>query len=443
MRKALKILLPVVVLALGIGAFRVLKSTRPVQAPPAVQERIWRVEVERAVPKRLAPELTLYGRVETPDLLRATASAPAWVTEVAVRDGDRVSAGDVLVRLDARDFLPRVEQAKAQIAELEAEIDSERNRYETDRLALEQEKRLLKLAQDAVARQQRLKTQKVGAEQALDEAEQAAVQQALAVSNREMSLADHPTRLRGLEARLASDKARLQELELEYERATIRAPYDGIVTGVDVTAGDQVSKGEVLARMFALDSLQVRARIPAPYQAELLAALNERGQLPATAELGDRELELVLERIAGEAGPSGVDGLFQVAADPAALRLGQMLTLRLERPARDDVVAVPFRAVYGGGRIYKLEDGRMVGIDAETLGERRGGADGDERLLLRSRELHRGDLIVTTHMPNAIDGLRVETLDEGRVAEAPAAADAPATPAGSRSSGVGEPRAVQ
>ena len=443
MRKALKILLPVVVLALGIGAFRVLKSTRPVQAPPAVQERIWRVEVERAVPKRLAPELTLYGRVETPDLLRATASAPAWVTEVAVRDGDRVSAGDVLVRLDARDFLPRVEQAKAQIAELEAEIDSERNRYETDRLALEQEKRLLKLAQDAVARQQRLKTQKVGAEQALDEAEQAAVQQALAVSNREMSLADHPTRLRGLEARLASDKARLQELELEYERATIRAPYDGIVTGVDVTAGDQVSKGEVLARMFALDSLQVRARIPAPYQAELLAALNERGQLPATAELGDRELELVLERIAGEAGPSGVDGLFQVTADPAALRLGQMLTLRLERPARDDVVAVPFRAVYGGGRIYKLEDGRMVGIDAETLGERRGGADGDERLLLRSPELHRGDLIVTTHMPNAIDGLRVETLDEGRVAEAPAAADAPATPAGSRSSGVGEPRAVQ
>jgi hypothetical protein len=195
--------------------------------------------------------------------------------------------------------------------------------------------------------------------------------------------------------------------------------------------------------MFALDSLQVRARIPAPYQAELLAALNERGQLPATAELGDRELELVLERIAGEAGPSGVDGLFQVTADPAALRLGQMLTLRLERPARDDVVAVPFRAVYGGGRIYKLEDGRMVGIDAETLGERRGGADGDERLLLRSRELHRGDLIVTTHMPNAIDGLRVETLDEGRVAEAPAAADAPATPAGSRSSDVGEPRAVQ
>ncbi|NBC13120.1 MAG: HlyD family efflux transporter periplasmic adaptor subunit, partial [Gammaproteobacteria bacterium] len=294
-----------------------------------------------------------------------------------------------------------------------------RNRYETDKLALEKEKRLLDLARDAVARQERLKTQQVGAEQALDEAEQAAVQQALAVSNREMSLADHPTRLRALEARLASNQARLQELQLEYERATLRAPYDGIVTGVEVTAGDQVAKGQVLARMFALDSLQVRARIPAPYQAELLTALRQAGTLPAAAEIGDTAVALTLDRIAGEAGPSGVDGLFHVASDPAALRLGQMLTVRLERPARDGVIAVPFRAVYGGGRIYKLEDGRMVGVDVETLGEHRGGKDEVERLLVRSPQIEAGDLIVTTHMPNAMDGLRVETLDEGRMAKAP------------------------
>jgi multidrug efflux pump subunit AcrA (membrane-fusion protein) len=438
LRTAFKILLPILVLAVGIGAFRVLKSTKPEQAPPAVQERIWRVAVERAVPERLAPELTLYGRVETPDLLRATASAAAWVTEVAVRDGDRVVAGDVLVRLDERDFLPRIAQVKAQIAELEAELASERNRYETDRLALEQEKRLLALARDAVARQERLKTQQVGAEQALDEAEQAAVQQALTVSNREQSLKDHPTRMRALEARLASNRARLEELELEYERATVRAPYDGVITGVEVTEGDQVAKGAVLARMFALDSLQVRARVPAPYQAELVTALQEHEELLADAELGDTGLSLALTRIAGEAGPSGVDGLFEITGDPAALRLGQMLTVRLERPARDDVVAVPFRAVYGGGRIYKLEDGRMVGIDVETLGERHDGDDSVERLLVRSPQLRRGDLIVTTHMPNAIDGLRVESLDEGRMAKAPAGAAAAAG-----SDETGDTRAVQ
>jgi len=163
--------------------------------------------------------------------------------------------------------------------------------------------------------------------------------------------------------------------------------------------------------------------------------------VPAEAEIGDTAVALTLDRIAGEAGPSGVDGLFHVASDPAALRLGQMLTVRLERPARDGVIAVPFRAVYGGGRIYKLEDGRMVGVDVETLGEHRGGKDEVERLLVRSPQIEAGDLIVTTHMPNAMDGLRVETLDEGRVAKAPGGGAQGAGAAGAK--GSAQTQAVQ
>ena len=407
MRIALKILLPIIILAVAIGVFRMLKATKPEQAQPEVQERVWRVEAEPISLRRLAPELELYGQVETPDMLRAAASAAAWVTEVAVRDGDLVRKGQVLLRLDERDFLPRISQAEADIAGLEASIARERNRYETDKLALAQEQRLLAIARNGVARQERLKTQKVGAEQALDEASQAEAAQALTVSNREMSLADHPSRLRELQARLDSARARLDELKLEYERATIIAPYDGIVSGVEVTVGDQVSKGAILLRMYALDSLQLRARIPAPYQGELIAALSDQAPLEAVAQVGDEDVALHLDRLAGEADPSGVDGLFRIIGDPQLLRLGQMLTLRLRRPTRDDSVAVPFRAVYGGNRLYKLEDGRMVGVRVESLGGRVD-ADGAERLLVHSPELRDGDLVVVTHMPNAMDGLRVE-----------------------------------
>ncbi len=407
--KVFKIVLPVLIIAVGVGVFKVLKATRPEQAPPRVQERVWRVEVERVQPRVLAPELALYGRVETPDLLKAAASASAWVTEVAVRDGERVTKGQVLVRLDERDFLPRIAQSEAEVADLRAQIESEQNRYESDQLALEQEKQLLALAGDGVERQQRLKTQKVGAEQALDEAEQAQAQQALAVSNREMSIADHPSRMRALEARLASAQARLQDLQLEYERATVRAPYDGLVTGVDVTVGDQVSRGTVLVRMYALGSLQVRARIPAPYQGELIEALKGGAPMPATVDVAGQALRLRLDRLAGEADPSGVDGLFRVLDGADLLRYGQMVTLRLQRPPREGSVPVPFQSVYGGDRLYKLVDGRMVGVDVESLGGHIG-EDGAERLLVRSPRLTAGDLIVTTHMPNAVDGLRVETV---------------------------------
>jgi len=153
----------------------------------------------------------------------------------------------------------------------------------------------------------------------------------------------------------------------------------------------------------------VRARIPVPFQAEIGDALAKGTKLSATADVGGTPIPLRLDRVAGEAQPSGVEGLFAVERNAALLRLGQMLSLRLARPPRSDAVALPFQAVYGTGRIYKLVDGRMRGIRVESLGGIEDG-NGAERLLVRSPELAAGDQVVVTHMPNAIDGLRVEAI---------------------------------
>ncbi|MBK5967400.1 MULTISPECIES: efflux RND transporter periplasmic adaptor subunit [Thiorhodovibrio] len=416
-RKLVPFLLPVLIIGLALGLFRFLKATKPAQTPPQVQERVWRVAVETINPEPLAPELTLYGQVGTPDLLNLTASATAWVEQVAVRDGDRVRKGDLLLELDSRDFLPRIEQARSEIQGLDAEIESENNRHETDQLALEQEQELLELADQGVARQQRLKTQKVGAEQALDDAKQQQAQQALAVSNRKMSIADHPSRLRGLQARLASAKAKLAQLELEYERASLKAPYDGVIADVEVTAGDQVARGEVLLTLYAIGSLEVRARIPATYQEEILAALNAGEVLSASSEVAGADVSLRLARLDGEAQASGIDGLFKVANHAELLRIGQLLTLRMAREPQADAVAVPMAAVYGGERVYEIEENkspepvlRMRGVAVEMLGTRRE-PDGRELALVRSPELTAGDRLVITHLPNAINGLRVEVVE--------------------------------
>ncbi|MCG6863024.1 MAG: biotin/lipoyl-binding protein [Chromatiaceae bacterium] len=409
MSKLLKILLPLLILAAGLAVFMLLEDTRPEQKAAEIQERIWRIEVETAEPRSLAPEIALYGQVQTPDLLKLAASAQARVAEVAVRDGDRVETGQLLVRLDERDFLPGLHQAQAEVAELQAEILSEKTRFERDRKASEQEQTLLSIARDGVKRAQRLTKQRVGSETDLDKAEETLARQALAVSIREMDIEDHPARLRALEARLSSTRARLADVELDFERARVTAPFDGVVAGVAVTAGDQVKQDAELVRLYSLDRLEVRARIPAPFQAEVSGALASGTLLNAYADVGDVQIPLRLDRVAGEAQPSGVDGLFAVERDAQLLRLGQMLSLRLVLPPRSDAVALPFQAVYGGGRIYKLVDGRLRGIRVESLGGISDG-NGGERLLVRSPELVAGDRIVVTHMPNAIDGLRVDAI---------------------------------
>jgi len=408
-KQILKILLPILILAAGVGTFAMLRATKPEQPVAQIEERIWRVDVMEVQPRTLTPALTLYGRLESPNSFKAAASAASRIDGVMVKEGERVTAGQLLVTLDERDFLPRLDQARSEVLELEAQIRSEGIRQQSDITALAQEKKLLQLSRQGVDRAQRLRKKNLGSDSALDEAEQSLATQALSLNSRELSIADHPARLSALEARLARARARVTELELEFERSRLLAPFDGIVAEVKVAEGDQVSKNTVLLTLYDPGTLEVRARIPTPFQEELDQVRKTGQTLSGEAVIGGRRLELRLLRLAGEASPSGVDALFRFESRPDWLRPGQVIRFDIRRLPQPDAVPVPFSALYRGNRVYRLEDGRMRGIGVETLGSFTD-ASGKERQLVRAPELKIGDRLVITHLPNAVDGLRAEVV---------------------------------
>ncbi len=410
MKRLLKITLPILILLSGIGVFAVLKATKSAQPKVEIKERIWRVEVEPLHPRTLAPMLMLYGRTETPSLYKAAAPAPARVDRVLVREGERVKQGDLLLELDQRDFQPRLDQARAEVAELEAQLSSERIRHEADRASLKQERKLLALARDAVERQRRLLKQKLGSDSTVDGAEQAYARQELSVTKRRREINDHPSRLKALEARLQRARAGLSQIELDVERSRVIAPYDAIVAGVQVAEGDQLGKNAVLMSMYAQGSIELRARIPAPYQSELQQALLRGESLRGRARLGDADVRLSLVRLAGEADGSGLDALFSIDQGGEWIRTGQVLRFDLGRPAYGDAVAVPYTAVYDGSRVYLLEDGRMRALSVNMLGAYKDEV-GVERLLVRAPGLQAGARLVVTHLPNAIDGLLAQAVE--------------------------------
>ncbi len=411
MKRALKIILPILILSLGIGVFAALRATKPEQQIAKIEERKWRVEVREVEPRRLSPSLTLYGRVETPSMFKAASPASSRVDRVPVREGDRVQQGQLLISLDERDFQPRLNQARAEVADLEAQVRSEDIRQESDLAALKHEKRLLTLTRDGVDRAQRLQKQKLGSDSARDEAEQALARQALSLSNRQLAIADHPARLKALEARLQRARAGLAEIELDFERSKVHAPFAGMIAQVEVAEGDQVSENMVLLSMYDPAGLEVRARIPAPFQAELQQARLAGQSLTAETSIGGGQVSLHLVRLAGEADPSGVDALFRVDSGAEWLRTGQVLRFNLGLVPRDQSVPVPYAAVYGGNRIYKLVAGRMKGVQVESLGNFYD-EQGNEQLLVRSPELTAGEQLVVTHLPNAIDGLSAEAVGD-------------------------------
>lgn len=406
-----KILLPIVILAFAVGGFTALKASRPKQAAVAPTEQVWRVEAITVEPAALSPQLTLYGKVESPELTRAAAPGVARVNRVLVREGQAVRRGQLLLELDPRDFEPRVAQAQGQVDELMAAMASERMRHAADLDQLEQEKRLLEFAAADVARFERLREENFYSQAAVDQSRQTLARQTISLRSRELAIKDHQARIAQLQSRLDQARANLEQARLALMRSHVIAPFDGIVADVQVAQGDQVGNGQALMALYPSAGLEVRAKIPAPYQDEILDLVGRgRGRrLEATTRLAGETLKLELTRLSGAADTRGLDAFFRFTQAHGQLRVGSLLTLHLSRAVVEGAMAVPYAALYGGRQVYKVDSGRIQAVQVKVLGELAG-----ERpmLLISSEALKRGDQVMTTHLPNAVSGLRVEVLKQ-------------------------------
>lgn len=402
----LKRFLPILILAVGIAGFLVLKATRPEPAEVSPTERSWRVETETVEPGMHTPVLPLYGQIVAPEQVDVSATLAGRIAERPVSEGQRVRKGDLLLALDQADIEPVLAQAKAQVADLEAQVRSEQVRFRNDQTALDSEKAILDNAQNQFDRIQSLMKRNLASRENLEAATDGLARAKLTVSSRQRAIEEHPSRLHSLQARLDQAKANLASVERDGDRARVRAPFDGVVTNVQVAPGDQVARNAPLLSVYPLAGLELRARVPERFQAELLTALDKGASLIATAPESGQRFRLV--RFAGLSDPAGAEAILSLQGDPSGLRPGALLPVVLQRPSRDRSVVVPFSALYGADTVYLMDDDhRMQRVEVERIGEVQN-PGGERMLLIAGDRLKNGQQLITTHLPNAISGLKVE-----------------------------------
>lgn len=402
-------LLPLLMIALGIAGFLLLKATRPEPAEVSATERSWLVQVQEINPTQATPVLPLYGEVVAPDLQTITATLAGRIDRLPVREGKQVSEGDLLIALDSADIEPVLAQARAQVADLEAQVRSEQVRYRNDQRSLESEKAILDNARRQFERIQSLVERNLASRESLEAATDALARAELTLRIRERAIAEHPARLQSLEARLSQARASLTTAELDGERAVSTAPFDGMVTNLQVAAGDQVSRNQALLSIYPIQGLEVRARVPQMYLGELVDALAKGATLTATTEDSGQRFELV--RFAGLSDPAGTEAVLELNGESGALRPGALQPLLLQRPARDNLITIPFSALYGADSVYIMtDDNRMQRVTVQRVGEALS-ENGERRLLIASEHLKPGMRLITTHLPNAITGLKVKLAD--------------------------------
>ena len=400
---------PLIVILIAVVVIFLLMATKPEAPTRAVEEKAWQVSVVNAERKTLRPEIELYARAETPYKANLSTTISAHVLSLEKLAGEEVKEGEVIIMLDETDAKLALMQAEANVAELEARIESEYTQYDADKAALESEKRMLSISNDALKRQQRLEASQLASRERKQAAESNQAQAQLKITAREQSIADHPARLKLIQASLKRAQAQLSLARRDFAKTKITAPFDGKVIALHVSPGDRAQANQVLAEMYDDQRLELKAQIPNAMRERINKAFESGGQILAISGANSYRLD----RVASQASMShgGQDAWLQPIEPAHDLVVNQSLKVVLQLPAEPSLFSIPLSAIYGTDTAFKVEEGRLRSIKVVTIGYQYN-ENGRDLVLVRSNEIDNGDQIVTTQLPKAINGLKVTIQGE-------------------------------
>ncbi|HMR33683.1 MAG TPA: efflux RND transporter periplasmic adaptor subunit [Geminicoccaceae bacterium] len=229
MMRLIRLALPLLAVAgLALGSYAAMQARRPATAATPLTE---------PATAPFASYIGGSGQVEPPGRMVAIGAQVGGVaTEVAVRPGDRVAAGDVLFRLDDRVARATRDQRAAEVAVYRAQVPE---------------------AEVALAdyRQQLRNAEAVKDRRAVSAEE---------VAKRRYAVQLYEAKLATAQAQVAAAESSLQEAEAELQRLAITAPFAATVLQVNVRPGEYVSAAALdtpLIRLGRLGKLNLRVQV--------------------------------------------------------------------------------------------------------------------------------------------------------------------------------------
>ncbi len=298
------------------------------------------------------------------------------ITELNAEMGDRVSAGDVLARIDDRTLRLRVTQAEAQLANAEAARRQAESQVAANEAQLQQ-------ADQVLTRMQSLRSSGAATQSALAEAQTAQL-------SAEAALASARDGVQAASAALEQARASLEVAQLDYRNAAIVAPVDGIVSARNGQIGAiAATGGEPIFRLIEDGEVEVSAEV---IETELV--LLERGQ-PARLQIaGLPEVTGAVRLVAPVVSATTRLGEVRISlGDSAGLRPGLFVSGQVIVADREGL-AVPLTAVLRdseGSYVLVLGDDNVLahrdvslGLAWDGLQEITDGLSAGERVVARA-----------------------------------------------------------
>lgn len=400
-----------VALAIVIAALAAIRliagAGQSVVRIPAAQLTI--AAVEQGTFHDLIP---LRARVEPRETVYVDAVDGGSVVRVLVEPGDHVQKGQPLVEMSNTNLALSVIQQESQlnqaISQLQQnEINIEQNALANERALAEVEYQLVRLERSSARRETLVAGGAVAREQRDEVADELAYYRRLhpiqaASSKRQSELRDRL--VPDIHRQLANLRNNLDVVQGKLSGLIIRAPVDGVVTAIDLTAGEHRNPGERLAEVTPEAGMKLAAEIDEYYLTRVRAGQS------ATVEVDGAPVTATVRRVS----PQVKNGQFSVDLDfdgksPDNLVAGEAAQGRLQLGGDSAALIVPVGAFLertGGNWIFVVaKDGKSAERRSIKVGRRTseqleilsGVTAGEQVLTSDYTSLDRADRIELSH----------------------------------------------
>lgn len=425
-------LLALGLLLLGAGAAALLYITRaqPEPQPPAPDAPYVETTAARLTdaPIIIVGNGTVSPRAE----VALAAQVGGRVVEVSPRlqSGASVERGQMLFRLDPADYRNQVEQARADVAQREVELQQARQEQQ---IAEEEYRRL----RDRLGRDPLAGDTDFDVAGRRDPGQLAGESDGPAVS----PLALRRPQVRAAEAALQAARAGLADAELALQRTVVTAPFDGRVRAEDVSLGQFIQPGQEVATLYSDDMAEVAvplsddraALIPGLWdagdaaRAEAAVIIDYGGRRYGWPGYVDRARGAIDQRSRtvdvvvrvpdpfqpGEPVPPEEGGEPPPPGDTASplLLIGSFATVRIEGKGPERYLEVPTDAIRADSNLWVLTEAEQEGrsrlrMVPVAIVQRR------DDVSYVTADLPDGALIITNTLQTVTDGMLVRTRVE-------------------------------
>ena len=197
-----------------------------------------RVETADAEQRTITQVVTAFGRAQPEVEVTISPDVPGEIIELPVKEGDPVTAGQLLARIKPDAYIAQKEQAEANLKQARA--------------TLEQRRADMLQAERTFNRQRQLYEREVVSESALEDAR---TQYEVAAANFDAA-----------QYQVENAEARLEEAQKQLNKTSIYAPMDGTISKLSVEAGERVvgtsqMQGTEMMRIARLDQMELEVDV--------------------------------------------------------------------------------------------------------------------------------------------------------------------------------------